>query len=998
MRTKLTPWLILAALLLACPSRAQFYTIGNDPASAKWYSQQTLTYKVIYPEGLDSLARQYAAMLEYYAGYRNNILSPVGNSSGLRPNQNYRKPMPVILHAYAGYSNGVVTWAPRRLELMTMPDPYAPEPTPWMKQLAVHESRHVSQMQSGSAYPFRWGKYLTGELLAGVLSAIYGGSEFLEGDAVATETALTDGGRGRTADFLEYYRVSFASGDFRNYYRWRYGSQKYYTPDYYRSGYIIHAGVRTLYDTPDFTARYYGRIAEHGPIVFGNLRKTVREISGKKHYTEVFTEACDTLNAEWTRDALSRGPFMNSSTFTENRRWYTEYASLDADNDGNIYAVRSGLTLPYQIVRITPDGKQTALSSIHSYHSKLQYSSADERLYWSEYSSDLRWSLKATSNIYYLDSLGRRHRLTKGHKYFHPAPSPDGKRIAVSEYALNTRTSITILDSSNGEVLESFKLPAGLQAIESVWVDGELYFSALGEYGFGIYRCRDMQAVLPQRRLKIKQLWEHDGKIMFTADHNGVNELYSFEPCGEELYRLTNTEFGAADFTFVRDTLYYSSLTTGGRVIAATAASELSETPADFSQRHSYPFADELSKQERALATSITASQPPSESDGSEYEIGSPERYSKFGHLFRFHSWLPFFVDYDSIADMSFSSLSSVAGLGATAFFQNDLGTAYGYAAYHANYSSTDKWSHRGHFKFTYTGWYPVIELGFHINERNAYTYDFSESESSYTLSLFYRDNPYLRFSAEVYIPFRFNIGSISAGLIPRINYSVGNDYYYDLDDNKSLLSRATLSFNGYIMEEIPDSRIYPRYGIGFEAGHSFRPGLTKSFCPTSYMYLYGYLPGFWQTHGLKLTGMYEHRYDSGILAEAYLNIVPRGFSSLSASAISSFSNRMKFTADYAMPLFPVDWSIFGNFAYIRNFEFTPHADLSLISQSSYMYNLFSAGADLSMRLESLLWIAFDYRIGISYSYKGGSLFDWLAAAERESSRHYIGLIFSVDF
>ena len=209
--------LLLTVLCTALPAAAQFYTMGADPGGLRWNCVETPTYRVVYPRGLDSLARAYAVALEQAA-------SPVGRSLGARPNAAYSGKMPVVLHTETAHSNGQVTWTPRRLELLTVPDSFAPEPTPWMLQLAVHESRHIAQMQFGAQKPFRWLNVLGGQLVPGGLAAVYCGPAFFEGDAVAAETALTAAGRGRTADFLEYFRVSFAAGDFRDYWRWRYGS------------------------------------------------------------------------------------------------------------------------------------------------------------------------------------------------------------------------------------------------------------------------------------------------------------------------------------------------------------------------------------------------------------------------------------------------------------------------------------------------------------------------------------------------------------------------------------------------------------------------------------------------------------------------------------------------------------------------------------------------------------------------------------------------------
>ena len=282
--------LLCCGLLLlgaARPASAQFHTLGADPGGLRWSTVETPTYRLVYPRGLDSLARAYAVMMERAA-------TPVGGTIGVRPNAAYRRKMPVILHPWTAYSNGMVTWTPRRVDLLTVPDAFPDEQTPWVQQLAIHESRHISQMQAGASKPFRWLNVLTGQLTPGALAGVYGGPAFFEGDAVVTETALSASGRGRTAGFLEYYRVSFAAGDTRDFWRWRYGSQRWYTPDYYRAGYVAVGGIRATFDVPDLSARFYRRVAEHGGVAFFNWDKTVREATGLR-FKDAFAAVCDTL-------------------------------------------------------------------------------------------------------------------------------------------------------------------------------------------------------------------------------------------------------------------------------------------------------------------------------------------------------------------------------------------------------------------------------------------------------------------------------------------------------------------------------------------------------------------------------------------------------------------------------------------------------------------------------------------------------------------------------
>ena len=60
--------------------------------------------------------------------------------------------------------------------------------------------------------------------------------------------------------------------------------------------------------------------------------------------------------------------------------------------------------------------------------------------------------------------------------------------------------------------------------------------------------------------------------------------------------------------------------------------------------------------------------------------------------------------------------------------------------------------------------------------------------------------------------------------------------------------------------------------------------------------------------------------------------------------------------------------------------------------------SLMSAGASLSVRLGNLLWVPFDTRIGVDWSYNFGPSFDAFRAGGLKLERHYFGLLFSVDY
>lgn len=967
--------LIIASLsffLLTLPLHAQFFTQGSDPGGLRWSQLETPTYRLVFPSGLDSLARVYASYLEASR-------QPVGSGLGYTPNSSYKRRMPVILHPYSVGSNGVVTWAPRRMELFTVPEAYAPIPMSNELQLAVHESRHVAQMQFGAARPFRWANVVFGEMATGALSGIYCGPHFLEGDAVLAETALTEAGRGRDADFLEYYRVSFDEGKDRDFWQWRWGSQRLYTPDYYRAGYILMAGMRTQYDAPDFTQRYFERLLRHHGFAIGNLQKTIRETSGKS-LRESFVEITDSMKDEWAADTRSRGPFAEGTPITTDKAYFTTYRNLEVVSD-DIYAVRGGMAETSRLIHISSDGKEHTVAAFAGNTSRLQYDEDLARLYWSESRPDIRWELKSYSDIKYIDNSSRIHRLTTGERFFNPAPH--GSWIAVVEFPVEGGSKAVLLDADSGQRVSSTPAPDGLQLVEPVWVGSELYASAISEDGFGIYRIRDFKCILQPQHVKIKQIFSRDGKIHFTSDLSGVNELYALEPASGRLQRLTNTRNGAADFRFngSGDTIYYTVLTTGGRNITKLPVSSLKPVYANFSDTHSYEMADKLSATENELVV-------PSEVQG---EV-TP--YNKAAHLFKFHSWAPLYVDYDAISSMSFESIDQVAGLGATAFFQNELGNAWGSVAYHAGHSS-DGWHHSGHAKFIYRGWYPIIEAGLDIGDRFSKTSVIGKNEKGETtIRSSYTSKPLFSYNVKAYVPFNFNEGALNRGIIPQIKF---------LGTNDTFEGRATMSFltsvRAYITKKTPTACIYPRLGIGAEAGFYTRPGLTSYFCPNIYGFAYAYLPGIGQTHGIKLSATVERHLITGNYVDATASVMPRGFTSAAGLGVVGYPVRSKLSFDYALPFANLDWSGICPAFYLKNFELFVHGDLFNASgaKTAEGGNLFSVGADFKVHLANFLFVPYDTRIGIAYNYNGGSLYGDVVEKAPGTGHHRVSLIFSID-
>lgn len=1001
--------LILIFACFAC--RAQFYMYGDDPGLTRWNSIQTQNYRIVYPRTLDSLSRVYANVLEQYS-----IAS--GKSTGFLTNQSYHRRMPVILHPFSVTSNGVVVWTPRRMEFHTMQNPYNTESLPWVKELAIHESRHSAQMQFTNSGSYKLFNIVIGQMWPAAASALYGNKAFTEGDAVVAETALTDAGRGRTSDFLEYYRMAFDREDFRDFYKWMYGSIKHYSPSYYSLGYITVAGIRTQYDDPMYMERFFDNVFRHKlwPFPMFNIQHTVKEASGK-NFRKTFREIEDSLSVEWKEEASLRGPAMVSEQFSSTPRRYRTYSGSVLAGD-RILSVRRGMDTAAQIVDVSAG--ERVISSFSASASALQWSSTLGKVFWSEKIPDPRWSLAGSSVIRYLipgnETIGR---LTpNGKRYFNPAPSPVDGRIAVTSYPYEGGSEVVVLNGWSGEDLSTYHAPDHIQIVESAWNGEDIIVSGVSDAGFGLYLANGgFSTILEPKHVKIKQLRSNgNGELLFVCDRDGTDELYSFDLNKAELTKMSSVRYAASDFVFKGDSLYYSMLENESRIIWRTAIKDLPRQKADWNKTFSYKVADKLSAQEKELGSFDVMP---------EAQISAPKKYSKPLNLIRIHSWAPFYFNYDTIKSLSTDISSYGITPGAIVFFQNDLGTSSGQIGYSVNWRKGEKAKQSAHLQYTYSGLYPVFEASFDYYNYGRVYYNLGQRINGKKVATFistasYGEEDYLAGNISAYVPLDFSRGGWSNGIIPQIKYSISNNLFntgmmhYDVPphihsyysrlvgvDNAPsyFMQRLSANLRLYSIRNGYSNGVYPKFGFGIEFGASKRVGLQDIYSPNLYIYSYGYLPGIVPEHGIRLTAIMQSHLGKSIFSENVVNCLPRGFVStpVQSSAFVGAGSQYRLSIDYGMNVLPVDWSFLCPAAYIRNFILKPHFDISFFNSKDRKDSLFSVGAEFSAALGNFLWLPFESEIGVTYSYNSGKSFEYFNNMTI-ADRHYVGMVFNIDF
>lgn len=1008
---------------MSLSASAQFYVTGDDPGKLKWSYIETDHFRIIYPTGTDSLARVYGTDLERYR-------TPLSRTSGYLPSGGFGTKMPVVLHTHNG-SNGSVAWAPKRMDMFTLPSPYDPEPIPWSRMLAIHEGRHVTQMQFGMTNALKPGNYIFGQMWNIASTLLFARIAFMEGDAVIAETVYSPSGRGRTADFLNYYRVAFDQDVDRSWQQWRFASQKNYSPTYYALAYMAIGGMRYLYNIPEFMNKGLN-LASRRPYNLAALNTNVKQMTGKSFKT-AFQEVCDTLNTIWKAEADARAPYIPYEPVTKEPKYYTEYHN-GVFIGSNYYAVKKGhLTAPI-LVKIDPFMNETTVSRFAAEASTLRTDGMGN-LVWSENRPDARWSLKTVSSIQKLED-GKRKSTSIGKKglIFNPAISPDSTKITLAEYTVEGKSIVQIRNyDKRSALLGEYPAPDSLQIVELAWLeDNSIYSTTISNNGYGVYHLNlttgQWNSILDPQPVMIKDFKNHKDSLMFTCDRTGVNELYHLEPKSGTLIQKTSTRHGAEDFEYSPEGyyLYYTCLTVKGKQVFRTPTCDLINKPADYSEYHKYAIAEKLTAQEKELA----AQRNEVFVTDSLVTFSEPKKYKKLPHAFNIHSWAPLYVGVNNIMNMSFDRIYEAASLGVTGIMQNRLATGVGEIGYsaHKDPYESNKWRHSGHIKYTYSGLYPVFELSLDYNDRSARQFNATAytkgnmagiSVDSKTL-----ETPYFNERLSTYIPFNFSKGGWYKGVIPRLSYTITNDMFnenmsvmsYDpelgsinnnpvflgvVEGENKLRQYLSGSIRAYSVLSTPNSAVYPKWGIGVEAGVTGSIGLSKFFSPMGYLYGYGYIPGFTPQQGLKLTMMHQRKLNKdSYFGQATVTMVPRGLKNNSTlmSYLSIQNNNLtNFSADYAIPVFIGDLGIGGSFLYVKRMVITPHFDLGLIENKP---SLFSVGTSLTFNLESIVFITWPCSVGVSYSYNGGlnGSYKELQSKGLELQRHFVGPVFSVSF
>lgn len=883
---------IILLLFFSAGLRAQFYEYGQDAGTLKWEQFKTPNYKVIYPRGLDSLAGAFANRLEYFYPYLGKTLD------------HQHSPMPVIIHNESSFSNGVFVWAPKRLEIFTNPDPNGYHQD-WLSQLALHEGRHAFQIDKLNQGITRGLYFLGGEQMVGSM-AVFLPQWYLEGDAVDAETRLSNTGRGRQPSFemglkaqiLETGRVySFSKASL--------GSYRDYIPNHYQLGYLmVQHGRRNYGDKFWIDFQQY---AARKPFLLNPTHFSMKKY-GFRSKKQFYEQALDEYKQHWMVTATSRAisPFTN---WNENRtRHYTSYTFPQPVSSSTVFALKKGIDQIPEFIFLGKEGEEKRIYR-PGFLNSGRVSFSGSYVVWDEFIPDVRWSNRNYSVIRSLEiATGKVNSLGRKTRYYSPSLSKDGSKISAIEQTKDQHFNLVLLDI-DGKLIETIASPGNRFLQHPAWMeeDSALVLTVSEEEGKSLYSYNLSSG-------SWVSLFEADfddisypvvagHRIYFGGTFSGIDNIYCLDLEAKETYQVTSANFGAFYPQLSDDAkiLYYSNYTAHGYGVASMPVEEGLWKPLAEARSHT----EQINYNQTATEKQVI--------DGAlSYDTIQHESrpYVKGLHLFTFHSWLPLYYDYLN-PELSLDPEHLSVSPGVSLISQNRLSTAVSQLGY--EYSNGYHMFHSG---IKLKGRYPVFNLYFDYGgQPNVLLV----AEGDTLISL--PNN--LRFTAQTYVPLRFNTGKFLSIVQPRIDYSYRRDIQYDESQENYQTGGHYLYYSLYASAYLRQGKkdILPRLGLTPTLGYYHAP-FSKVYGSVTRLGATAYLPGILKHQTIRLSVQYQKQDPLSMSRPAFINLMslPRGLYDIYGEVLT------KLSADYVFPIAYPDLEL-GGLLYLKRIRGALWAD-----------------------------------------------------------------------
>lgn len=901
--------------------------LDQEPASTHWKQVNTHKFKVIYQKGNDSLAIGLAKKLQAW-------YSPISSSFNAYP-----KKLPIVLRSRTTQSNGFVTLAPRRSEFFTMPpqEYNFAGANLWLDLLAIHEFRHVVQYEKSNTGFNKFLYTVLGEEALSGMSYLAVPAWFWEGDAVATETALTSSGRGRIPEFGMGFRTNLLGLGPYSYNKQYLGSFKDFVPNHYVMGYYMVSHLRNKY--PDNPWDDIVEEAFRKPYIPFTFSRAIRKKTGNNLVATYKNMVAETENL-W-RDQMNDMDTSSAEILTPRTNVYTQFRYPQLGLDGSIVALKSGLGDIDQIVSINDKNEVKTEVVTGFIASSGMFSARNGYVAWNEFRPDVRWGARKSTVIKVYDlHKNQLATVTSPSRYTTADLSPDASKIATVHVAENNQSTLTVLDRKTGQ--ELLRFPNEDEGFISMprWSEDGRFIVALMVTAKGktIIQAdvanRTIKKLLPFAHENYGNPIQHGDFVLFNWDHNGIDNLYALSLSSGERFQVTTRPFGAFSpmIDSENSTLYFNDYAAHGMRIASVPYEPETWKPLKEIDKVEAQYFTSWLSQEKRSSRLINAQDV-------DYELNN---YKSFNHLFNIHSWGLLWTEnlFEELT-LGFKSQDLLSTMALT--------TGYAYNPFER--------TGRGFGQVSYQGFFPVFDFEVHVGNRSVQEQYLKEGEVIQEKAEWQEQHMALG----IRLPLNLTRSQYSRvlNLESKVGYTKVNGY--DLPVRKYTQqgdgNLASLHYEFVYSRLLKRSKrdLHSRWGQVLRGGYSHTPLGGDYHGTRAFLGLNLYHPGLFKHHSFIIKTGYQYhdltsnyRFSSGIT-------YPKGY------GYTAFEHYGLASLNYSLPLFYPDLSI-GPFFYFQRIQGNAFHEMGwgTIPDMPNSIELTSSGIELSvdfnfMRFKPLL-------------------------------------------
>jgi hypothetical protein len=837
--------------------------------------------------------------------------------------------------------NGFVSSVPFRSEIYTTPLPNwnILGQNDWLDVLAVHEYRHVLQNSNADVGFTKLARIITGR--AG-WSAILGFTDpawFAEGDAVVSESVLTEAGRGRLPSFTEDMRANFYADKHFRYNKSRNGSFKTQLPNHYPFGYVMNLFARTEFGDDVWSKVIHDANFFKSPIYpFSGALKCQTGLKAKKLHKASYQDF-----EEKTLNQIKNLELSETKDITiPSKKLISYYSYPFINNAGNIIARKSSYKEIPKLVKIDQDGTEKQLIGIGiSNNSFLSY--AEQGAVWVENQTNPRWdNVDAAKVVYYDFETDKRRILAQNDRFYFAAICPNADKFATIKLSLALDYELSEYGLNNGIETSKFSNPQNYDMAYPMYDLNNkevLYYVARKNSKMAIVKHdlnTDNQYLLTDwLNATMVELSQSETELYFRGSFSGIDNIYSVKKDQQKIIsQITSVPVAAGHpfFDIRNNELIFSDLTNTGTHLAGL---ELNNENIKNIDLENFKVYEELKALEEN--GSILNSLPD--------QIYTEKPYSGFFRGWKFHSWglLPSFGSSNeesylpSLASANvFLNMDDILGanglvLNYTRYFNEDEN------AFGINYSM-GKFFAKLNIGYEYRGRKVAAERGNRL-------LNYDEQEALVGLSV-----P-LEMIAGNYI-WNTNFVANWKG----IQQFKATDFL-EFDNSKFGLYELKTGFSVNRRKAYQNLQSKLGGGLNLIYAESFQANIAKLFRMEASLLL----PGIGKNHGLEI--------QQGFYNEARDNVYrfPNSFSLGRGHSIFGIQNAYRTSVNYKMPLFYPDFGISG-ITYIKRVRMNLFFDNTHAKDAVGETDLRSTGAEF--RFDQTFMNLFDLPIGFRIGYR----------------------------